>query len=135
VHAYRNILKDIHDLLPEYETEQMRTYIEHGTVEDSNPCRYSFFSPVLYLQLKLDDRDTTISVARNDEIGWRVPRQLETALVRAIYRNAEKTATSVNTEDCLESLCYAYDNFEDHEDMLRREQKVNKCIVVKFKEA
>jgi len=135
IQAYRNILDEIKALLPQYPTRQMRTYIERGQVENVNPCEHFLYSPMLTLSLMIDDRDTVISFSRNHELRWRVPRQLETALIRTIYRHTEKTATAVNIEDCLEPLYYVDEILGEAEGMLRRRRKGYKRIVVKFKEA
>jgi hypothetical protein len=113
IEAYGRIIQDIIALLPDYSTEQLRTYMVKGASAGEPSWHHSFYSVILYVSIGLINDDCVISFAKNQEIRWYVSLFQETACIRAIYRHTAAEQTGINIEGCLEEYCYVYDSLKE----------------------
>ncbi|RVU01275.1 hypothetical protein EOD41_04725 [Mucilaginibacter limnophilus] len=106
--AYEVIIAEVKALLPQFPSEQLRTYVER--IDDSTS---TFFSPMVLISVGnlIDER--IISFAKNPEIKSYVGLYLDTAITRCIYKHTGIQATEINIEDRLEEYTYQYSKFED----------------------
>ena len=107
--AFSAILKEVKSLLPQFPTEQLRTYVEK-TVE-GKVCY--FFSP--FLIISVDDLlgPKMLSIAKNNDLKSVIGPHLDAAISQCIYQHTAGLVTEVCIEERLEKYSYSSKHYED----------------------
>jgi len=106
--AYNAIIKEVKELIPQYPTEQLRTYVERTV----GGCTNVFLSPIVAISTDDLFGERVISFAKNFEIKSHVGFQLDTALIRCIYKHTNAHPNQINIEDRLEEYIYEWSVYE-----------------------
>ena len=110
--AYKAIIAEVKQLIPQFGTVYLRTFIEVDYTGIGINCLHGFYSPLIHLRLDNMDGVTTIYFARSygfkDQIGF----HLDAILSRCVYKHTSKANTDVDIEDVLNISLYKIDDYK-----------------------
>ncbi|UEG52591.1 hypothetical protein LLH06_16675 [Mucilaginibacter daejeonensis] len=108
--AYHAVIKQVKDLLANFPTEPLRTYVERtGTNNNS----HSFYSPLVYISVAEYYGKRMISFAKNPRVKPHIGPYLDSLIPRIIYKLTSVEVTKHSIEDRLEEYTYHYSKYDD----------------------
>jgi hypothetical protein len=128
--AYQNILNEVKQVLPQYPTEYLRTFVEVDYNSLGIKCKHGFFSPLIHLQLEDNEGSLIIAFSRNLAIKSQVGNHLDGLLSRIVYKHTAEANTAIFIEDSLSADAYKVDDFRQATNLISKGFKDGKKVTV-----
>ena len=116
--AYNAIISEVKQLIPQFGTVYLRTFIEVDYSGIGTNCLYGFYSPLIHLRLDNFDGVATIYFARSYGFKEQIGFHLDAILSRCVYKNTSKVTTEVDIEDVLNISLYKVDDYKQSKGLI-----------------